>query len=148
MQKLNFPEYPIVVKEHLQKKVIFDNVRKKFVALTPEEWVRQHVVWYLIQNLKVPAGLLAVETSITINNLKKRADLVVYKQNNPCILIECKAPAEKLGAKVLKQIATYNLNFKVPYLFITNGIKHFVFHIDHLKGQVTPIHGLPCYEML
>lgn len=121
---LNFPSYSFQIQESDRKKMIFDIVRKKFVALTPEEWVRQHVLHHLIYDKAYPASLLAVETGIKFNGMMRRCDLVAYKGNAPFLLVECKAPQITLNQEVISQIARYQSVLKVPYLFISNGKRH------------------------
>jgi hypothetical protein len=102
---------------------IFDNVRKKWLVLTPEEWVRQHVVNYLISAHNYPASLISIEKVVELNGQKKRYDLVVLtKKLKPLIIVECKAPTVELSQEVLEQAARYNLTLKVPYVLITNGL--------------------------
>ncbi|MCG9881127.1 MAG: type I restriction enzyme HsdR N-terminal domain-containing protein [Bacteroidia bacterium] len=128
MFKLNFPEYSFKIETREEKEFIYDTIRKKWVVLTPEEWVRQHVIFYLVQTEKLPASLLAVERLIKYNKLSKRFDLLLFnKLGKPQMLIECKAPEVKLSNETLFQIATYNMVFSVPYLFITNGIQHQIY---------------------
>lgn len=121
---LNFPSYSFQIQEADRKKMIFDVVRKKFVVLTPEEWVRQHVLHHLIYDKTYSASLLAVETGIKFNGMIRRCDIVAYKNNEPYLLVECKAPHIVLTPEVVAQIARYQSVLKVPYLFISNGIRH------------------------
>lgn len=131
MQVLNFPVYHFQLTEGSGKTFIFDPVRKKNVALTPEEWVRQHVISYFIQTLNFPQSLIAVERALTFNKRRKRFDLLVYnKTGKPEILVECKSSGVTLSKETLFQIATYNMVFEVPYLFVSNGMQHLLFMLN------------------
>jgi len=117
MQKLNLPTYSFKLKSNEKHTLIFDNLRKKYFVLTPEEWVRQHFIQFLIQEKKYPISLIALEKQLTINNLKKRTDIVVFDKNgNPTIIVECKAPHIKINQNTFDQIARYNLNLNGTYL--------------------------------
>ncbi len=122
MIKINYPKYQPKIKNENNKELIFDEVRKRWVILTPEEWVRQNFLQYLIQVKKYPAALIAVEKEIPLGDLKKRFDIVVYdKALVPWMIIECKEMTAELNKKVLDQILRYNIILQVPYLVITNG---------------------------
>lgn len=126
MTSLNLPVYNFKVKKHSGKVLIFDNVRKKFVVLTPEEWVRQHFIQFLIQEHQYPKSLFRVEGSLTYNTLRKRSDILVYNRvGNPWMLIECKSSDVKLTQKAFNQVAIYNMTIGAKYLAITNGMVHF-----------------------
>jgi len=143
MQDLSFPAYQFQLKREADKEFILDPIRKKWVVLTPEEWVRQHVIAYLVQTKKYPASLLAVERLITFNKLKKRFDLLLFnKMGMPEMLVECKAPEVALSKETLFQISTYNMVFKVPFLFITNGLHHMVFQLND-AGNYISTHDFP-----
>lgn len=103
------------------KQMIWDKIRKKDIILTPEEWVRQNFIQYLVQSLKYPGSLLAIEKEIHVANLSKRCDIVVYKDAHPWMIVECKEPAVSINQKVLEQILNYNMTLKVPFLVLTNG---------------------------
>jgi predicted type IV restriction endonuclease len=144
MQELNFPAYQFQLNRVEEKNYIFDPIRKKWVVLTPEEWVRQHLILFLVQTKRYPASLLAVERLITFNKLKKRFDLLMFnKAGKPEMLIECKAPEVNLSKETLFQIATYNMVFKVPYLFVSNGLMHLLFQLNeegnYVRAQEMPI---------
>jgi hypothetical protein len=116
MQKLNLPNYKFRVKSNENKTLIFDNLRKKYMVLTPEEWVRQHFVQFLIQEKKYPVSLIALEKQLTINNRKKRTDILVFnKEGYPEIIVECKAPKIKITQATFDQIARYNLKLKANF---------------------------------
>ena len=131
MKKLIFPEFDLKVKQSGENLLVFDVIRKDYVTLTPEEWVRQHVVHTLINFKKYPKSLISIEKSLKIKSLLKRTDIVIFDKNlKPFMLIECKAPEEKLNENVLKQALIYNSNKKAPYICITNGIEIRVFQLD------------------
>jgi hypothetical protein len=122
MIKINYPKYQPKIKNENNKELIFDEVRKRWVILTPEEWVRQNFLQYLTQVKNYPAALIAVEKEINLGDLKKRFDIVVYdKASTPRMIIECKEMTVDLDKKVLDQILRYNITLQVPYLVITNG---------------------------
>lgn len=126
MTEVVFGTYNFRTEERDGKKFIFDEVRRKFVVLTSEEWVRQHILHYLIHDKKFPKSLIAVERGIELNGLQKRFDVVVFATDGkPKLIIECKGPEEKLNEKVFEQIAMYNLSLRVDYLWVTNGEKNF-----------------------
>ncbi|HPE87865.1 MAG: type I restriction enzyme HsdR N-terminal domain-containing protein [Bacteroidales bacterium] len=144
---LNLPTFEAKLKNTKSGPEIFDPVRKKFVALTPEEWVRQHVINLLIFYQGVPAGLIAVEKSFMYNSRIYRADIIVYTNTlNPLLLVECKAPAATLSQRTYEQAFKYNLVMKVPYLWITNGIKNFISEITYLPPQNRFLDYVPNYE--
>lgn len=147
MHKLNFPSnFTFNIQTVSQKKLIFDKVRKKDVPLTPEEWVRQHLIHYLIDYKACPEGLIAVERKIVVNGLDRRPDVVVYSKNaEPWMVCECKRPEEKLDNRVLKQAANYNMVHKAKYLMVTNGLEHFVCEINHEEGTYKFVDDLPSY---
>ena len=121
MQAIRFPPYDYNIQLKEGKEYIFDPVRKKWVRLTPEEWVRQNMLQYLLQVKKYPAALLAVEKEIQLGELRKRCDIVVYKETQPWMIIECKEMGVPLSEQVLMQIVRYNMAFSCAYLIITNG---------------------------
>ena len=131
MQKLNLPTYNFKFKSSENKTLIFDKLRKKYMVLTPEEWVRQHFVYFLIEEKKYPISLIALEKQLTINNRKKRTDILVFNTaGNPEIIVECKAPSIKITQATFDQIARYNLKLKATYLIVTNGLEHFYCKMD------------------
>jgi hypothetical protein len=141
MTTVVFGAYDFKVKELDGKKVIFDIARKKWVVLTSEEWVRQHILHYLVADKKYPTSLIAVERGIELNGTQKRFDLVVFSNSGqPKMIVECKAPEETLNEKVFEQIARYNLSLKVDYLWVTNGALNFV---SQLKGVIKLLDGVP-----
>lgn len=149
MIKLNFPEYPFHILEREGKKIIFDPVRKKYVVLTPEEWVRQHVINFLIIEKNVPVGLIGVETEFKLFKTKKRFDLVVHDRNGKAlILIECKAPAIPLTQAVLDQASRYNFALNVDFLMLTNGLQHIFCMVDKSTGTLNIIESLPVFQQV
>jgi type I site-specific restriction endonuclease len=144
LDKLNFPEYEF----RLKKGQIFDPVRRKFVALTPEEWVRQHVIWYLAEK-GYPFSLMAVEAQIEVNTLKKRMDILLYDKNaRPLLIVECKAPSVKINQEVFDQLARYNLSAGAPYFFLSNGLDHFCCEASGSGREYVFIKHLPSFEAL
>ncbi len=144
MQKLNFPEYNFQLKKRDDKWLIFDPIRKKYYILTPEEWVRQHTLQYLIKDKNYPRSLIAVEKELLINQTKRRFDIVVFNHRmTPEILIECKAPHIVINQKTFDQANQYNWLLKAPFLFLTNGLKHYICQIDFKANQFKFIKELP-----
>ncbi len=144
MQKLNFPEYDFKLKKQDGKLLIFDVIRKKNVVLTPEEWVRQHTLQYLIHDKNYPKNLIAVEKELQINQTKRRFDIVVFnRQMHPQILVECKAPSVKIAQNTFDQANQYNWLLKAPFLFLTNGMKHYICQIDFEANQFRFLKELP-----
>ena len=142
MIKINYPPYQPKIKTIGHKEYIFDEVRKRWVILTPEEWVRQNFLQYLVVIKKYPAALIAVEKAIELGDVKKRFDIVLYDNNHrPWMIIECKEMAIALNRKVLDQVLRYNIPLQVPYLVITNGSYCYAFEIA--DGQMKAIDNLP-----
>lgn len=149
LEKLNLPDFQYRVEQKNNQVSIFCLIRKKFVVLTPEEWVRQHFINYLIQHKKYPRAMVQVEREILFNNLKKRFDVVVYSPEGvPFMLTECKAAHVKLSQNTFMQASTYNLNLKSDYLVITNGLKHFCSKIDHHLQKYSFVQELPDYPRI
>ncbi len=142
MIKINYPPYHPKIKTTAGKKFIFDDVRKRWVIFTPEEWVRQNFLQYLVVIKKYPAALIAIEKVIKLGDLKKRFDIVLYDNNHhPWMVIECKEMSVALDSKVLDQVLRYNVTLQVPYLVITNGSYCYAFEIA--DGQMKAIDNLP-----
>ena len=136
MVELNLPQYPLKMKQVGEQQLVFDRIRKKHVVLTPEEWVRQHFVNYLINDLEYPKSLVRIETGLTVNKLAKRTDILVFNQAiEPQLLIECKASHVKLSNRGLEQLAIYNRTIKAKYLVLTNGLKHYCCGMDYDVGS-------------
>ncbi|MCB0457799.1 MAG: type I restriction enzyme HsdR N-terminal domain-containing protein [Flavobacteriaceae bacterium] len=144
MQKLNFPEYSFRFKNSENKRLIFDSIRKKFVILTPEEWVRQHVLQFLTKDKKYAPALLNVEKQLLLHGTKKRYDVVVFNPNGSIFLIvECKAPNIKITQDTFDQIARYNLVTQAEYLMVTNGWEHFYCQMDYENERYVFLRELP-----
>ena len=147
MEKLNFPEFDFSFKSKENKSYIFDPIRKKWLVLTPEEWVRQHCIQFLLKIKNVPLGFIQIEKKLSLNNTQKRYDLVVFKPDQSIsVLIECKAPTVKLTQKTFDQIARYNSVLKSDHLMLTNGLIHFFCKMDFKKGQYLFLDDLPEYN--
>jgi Type I restriction enzyme R protein N terminus (HSDR_N) len=146
MKKLHFPEYNFRFKNSENKVAIFDVIRKKFIVLTPEEWVRQHVIHFLIEEKKYPISLINVEKALKINGLTKRYDLVVFNTDGTIhILVECKAPEISISQDTFDQIARYNIALKANYLMVTNGFLHYYCQIEN--ESYTFLKEIPEYEV-
>lgn len=143
MFQLNLPFYNITLKEENGKHFIFDDIRKKYLRLIPEEWVRQNFVKYLIDEKKYPASLIVIEKGLKLNELTKRADVLIYKDSSPILLVECKAPTVKINQDTFDQISRYNLTFKVPYLMVTNGMSHYCCQIDFENNSYHFLEDIP-----
>ncbi len=149
MQSLNLPAYDTKITTENGKHRIFDILRKTYVALTPEEWVRQHFIHYLVSTKGYPASLMANETSINLNNIKLRCDTVVYDNNlTPRAIIEYKAPGVTINKTTFSQIARYNLVLKVDYLIVSNGLKHYCCKMDYTNGSYTFLQEIPDYTTI
>ncbi|MBE6295306.1 MAG: type I restriction enzyme HsdR N-terminal domain-containing protein [Bacteroidales bacterium] len=149
MLSLNLPKYETKICERDGKLQIFDPLRKCHVALTPEEWVRQHFVNFLIESRGFPAALMANEVAITVNGMKRRCDTVVYdKQLQPRIIVEYKAPTVKITKEVFAQISRYNLTLKVDYLIVSNGLQHYCCRMDYPNNSYTFLQEIPEYTKI
>lgn len=147
MQNLAFPAYNFRIKNTENKKSIFDVIRKKFVILTPEEWVRQHTLHYLISVINYPKSLINVEKELVVSGTKKRYDIVAYKPDGSIfLLVECKAPTVKITQEVFDQIARYNLVLQGDFLMVTNGLNHYYCQIDYQKQRYHFVPELPLYN--
>ena len=143
MISINYPEYPFKIQKEAGKDCIFDPLRKTWVVLTPEEWVRQNFIQYLIQVKQYPASLIAIEKTIQLGELKKRFDIVVYKNEAPWILIECKEANVSLTEKTLEQILQYQQVIEASYLVMTNG--HTTYGAKIETGKLHYLQSLPDY---
>jgi len=147
MKELNLPGIDLRIRNREGKQEVFDQVRKKYVRLTEEEWVRQHFLHFLIIQKNVPATLIAVETTIRYNNLTKRCDIVVYNRNGkPVLVVECKAPEIAISQDVFNQVAMYNMTLKVKFLVVTNGMEHYSCVIDHEKSSIRFLKDIPDFN--
>jgi len=146
VKNLNLPAYNYKLKSSENKIYIFDIIRKKYVVLTPEEWVRQHIIHYLINEKAYPKSLINVEKQLIINNLKKRTDIVVFTNTGtPNIIVECKAPSVKITQKTFDQIARYNLKLKAPFLMLSNGLQHYFAKLDLENNAFIFLKDIPKY---
>ncbi len=146
MYQLNLPPFEYKVKAEAQRKLIFDVVRKKYVVLTPEEWVRQHIIHFLITEKNVPINLIGVEKGITVLGRKRRVDVVVFGRNGlPVLLVECKAPTVPINPSVFSQAAVYTYGFGIDYIMLTNGIGHYYLNIDKQNQRMTETTELPVF---
>lgn len=147
LQKLNLPDYDFDIKLMNSDASIYDRIRKKYVKLTPEEWVRQNFIKYLIEEKRCPQTRVRLEVSLKVNNLSKRCDAIIYdKDLNPAAILECKAPGVELNSKTLRQIGTYNIQFKVNTLIVTNGLSHFALNIDRVGNNHRIADEIPMYK--
>ena len=147
MQQLNFPSFSFRFKNSENKVSIFDAIRKKFIILTPEEWVRQHVVQFLMSEKNYPQSLLNVEKVVQVNGLRKRYDIVVYNSDGTIhILIECKAPEVTISQNTFDQIAQYNMTLQSNYLMVTNGLNHYFCQMDFENEKYQFLTELPNYH--
>jgi predicted type IV restriction endonuclease len=146
MQSLNFPEYKFTIKTEEQRNYIFDNIRKRYVFLTPEEWVRQNLISYLVEEKKYPASLIAVEMPLRINRLERRADIVLFsREGKPLVIAECKSPDIKISQKAFDQAARYNMDMKVAFLIVSNGMVHYCAKLDHALGTWEFLNEIPMF---
>lgn len=144
---LNLPDYPFKIKQEEGSIFIFDEVRKKFLVLTPEEWVRQHFVQYLILEKNYPKTSIRLEGGLKLNSLQKRSDIVVFNvKGEKILMVECKAPSVKIRQDAFDQISRYNIIHKVPLLAVSNGLQHYYCEIDFVKRDYRFINELPVYE--
>jgi hypothetical protein len=144
--QLNFPPIDAQIRVQNGKQFIYDIIRKKYIVLTPEEWVRQHLVHFLINERQCPKGLIAVERGLKHNGLQRRFDVVVYSRNlTPWLIVECKAPQVAITQQTFDQIARYNMSLQVPYLLVTNGLQHFCCEIDYLQRSFSYLQDVPSF---
>ncbi len=147
METLNLPTYSFSVKSEEGRSYIFDSIRRKYVLLTPEEWVRQHFIRYLVEEKGFPASLIAVEKEFRFNRMKKRTDILAHdRRGEPVVLVECKAPAVGIGREVFNQIGLYNLSYNVPWLIVTNGMKHYCCRYDEGKAEYLFTDSIPAWD--
>ena len=149
MENLSLPAYDFRYTIKEDKKYIFDIIRKKYVVLTPEEWVRQNFIRYLIEEKGYIQSLVRVEMFFKLNRLAKRADIALFNRNGqPKVLVECKSPKVTISQVVFEQIARYNLSFKVDFLIVTNGLQHYCCKMDYEKKSYTFVNEIPSFEMI
>jgi len=146
MEALNLPAYNFSIKEVNGKRMILDKIRKKYVSLTPEEWVRQNFISFLVEEKKYPASLMAIETKVLINGLPQRADIVIYNtQRQPLLIVECKAPSVKITSQTFDQAARYNIILKTKIICLTNGLNHYCALLDNSGINYNFLQDIPEY---
>ena len=146
MQTLNLPPAELKLTQQNGETYVFDILRRKYVRLTPEEWVRQHFVHFLIGHKGYPQGLMANEVALSLNSTIKRCDTVLYNRDaHPQLIVEYKAPHIELTQRVFDQIGRYNIVLHVPFLIVSNGLQHYCCHIDYASGQYEFLRDIPCY---
>jgi len=147
MQVLNFPKFTFRFKNSENKISIFDVIRKKFVVLQPEEWVRQHCVQYLIDVKEYPKSLINVEKELKVNDLKKRYDIVIFNTDGSIhLIVECKAPKIKIKQNTFDQVARYNLALSATYLMVTNGLNHYYCVMDFDNEKYEFLEDIPDFR--
>ena len=147
MEPLNLPTYSFKIKCLDEKDYIFDIIRRDYFLLTPEEWVRQNFIQYLINEKNYPASLIRVEMFFKVNRLSKRGDIVLYnRKGEPLVLVECKSVKVNIAQKTFDQIARYNLKFRVNYLIVTNGLKHYCCKMDYSTNSYTFLKEIPGFD--
>lgn len=149
MIKLNLPPFEIKLRGTQARPMIFDILRKKFIALTPEEWVRQHFIHFLVEHKGYPSALLANEIQLTVGDKVLRADSVLYSRElKPRMIIEYKAPHIPITQKVFDQISIYNMLLHVDYLVVSNGLQHYICKMDYESKKYVFLEDIPSYEKL
>lgn len=144
LSKLNLPQFEVKIKEIDNKAYIFDSIRKKYILLTPEEWVRQHFINLLINHYQYPKSLLKVESGLKYNRLSKRSDILVYdREGNPFLLVECKSTDIPVNQAGFNQVAMYNMTIKAAFVILTNGLKTFCCKINQETKEATFIADIP-----
>lgn len=149
MEVLNLPQAQLKINNQDGKQVVFDILRKKYLVLTPEEWVRQHFIHFLINNKAYRQSLMANEVLLNFNGMQKRCDTVVYRKDlTPLVIIEYKAPHIKITQQVFNQICRYNFVLKVDYLIVSNGIEHYCCKMDYPNKSYQFLRDIPLYSQL
>jgi len=149
MIPLNLPQYNLKIKQSEGKSSVFDIIRKKYVALTREEWVRQNFIHFLIEEKHYPQSLISVEYSMKLLKMHKRSDIVLFdNQGSPRLIVECKAPEIKISQDTFDQAARYNMSLKVDYLIVTNGLDHYCCKINYEKESYEFLTDIPDYSLI
>ena len=149
MLKLNLPTFDHKINRTRDGLQIYDRLRRKFVALTPEEWVRQHFVEFIITHKGFPQSLIANEIGITLNNTRRRCDTVVYDNTaTPLVIIEYKAPSVEISQATFDQIVRYNMVLQAKYLIVSNGLNHYCCSIDYTNQTYQFLKEIPSYSEL
>lgn len=147
MEQLDFPAYNFRIKSSENKRQIFDPIRKKFIALTPEEWVRQHVIQFLSKDLNYPKSLINVEREIQLHGTRKRYDIIVFNPDGSIhLIVECKAPVIAITQATFDQIARYNLALDATFLMVTNGLTHYYCQMDFTAQRYVFLKNIPLYS--
>ncbi|HUX53237.1 MAG TPA: type I restriction enzyme HsdR N-terminal domain-containing protein [Williamwhitmania sp.] len=147
--QLNLPECNLSIRETLVGKEVFDPFRNKFVTLTPEEWVRQNFLSFMVTQLGFPKGLVAVEQQLKVNGLVRRCDILAFSRTaKPILLVECKASSVQLSNEVFAQAARYNLTLQVPFMIITNGLTHYAAQLFLGEKRFSMLNTFPSFEMI
>ncbi len=146
MQQLNLPSFGFRTRDDGKNRKIFDDIRKKWVSLTPEEWVRQHLVRYMVEYKNYPPGLINIEKEFQLNKTKKRADIVVFNRSAQAVFIlECKAPHIKISPNTFEQVLNYFIGIRARFIAVSNGITHFCIEVQQDGGYNT-LESFPTYE--
>lgn len=149
MKRLNLPTYSLKIKSENGLGYVYDEFRRKYVRLTPEEWVRQNFAHYLVNEKSYPSSRIIIEKTLRINKMVKRCDMVICDNSgNPVILIECKSPDIKISQATFEQVAIYNISFRVEFLIITNGVKHFCCRVDFNTSEINFLNEIPDYQRI
>jgi hypothetical protein len=150
MEKLNLPDYRFRIKKVSGSRLlIFDEIRQKNILLTPEEWVRQHILRFLVEEKKYPSGLISIESEVKLNRLMRRYDALIHnRQGKPVLLVECKAPSVKIKQDTFDQILAYNRSIKAAYMLVTNGLKHYCCHINPDSKKFDFLSDIPDYATI
>lgn len=145
-KKLNFPEFEPKLKNENNQTFVLDHIRKKWLLLTPEEWVRQHLVNYLITIKNYPASLISLEAGLKYNSLQKRSDILVYsKSRKPFLLVECKSTDVIINQKVIDQVSVYNKSINATFLCVSNGLKHYCWTFNKMNSEFEILNQIPDY---
>lgn len=149
MKPLNLPTYSLKIKSEKGLEYVYDQFRKKYVRLTPEEWVRQNFALYLVNEKSCPSSRMMLEKSLHVNKLYRRCDILVCNDSgDPVVMVECKSPEIKIGQKTFEQVSVYNIAFRVKYLIITNGLQHYCCEVNFVKRSVDFLNEIPDYETI
>jgi len=147
LQPLQLPPYPFKITDLNGQLTLFDEIRKKQVIITPEEWVRQHFVQYLINQKSYPKTLIKLEGGLKLHGMPRRTDIVVFNpEGEKILMVECKAPSVAINQKVFDQVARYNITHKIALLAVTNGLQHYYCSVDFNNGSYKFIEELPTYR--
>jgi hypothetical protein len=144
---LNLAAAPLKLSQKEGQVFVWDSIRKKHLVLTPEEWVRQHLLHFFINDLQVPIAALSLEGGFRLNGQLKRSDILIYKESKPILLVECKAPQVKISQDTFDQASRYNLHYQLPYLAISNGLEHYWLQIKEGLNTYHFVEKLPLYSL-